>query len=299
MLHPGGSERLASLRATVARIEAGSPPPGGRSLRPASAPVKARLGSGVCRLDEALGGGLARGALHEIVAEHRGDDGAANGFALALAVRCTGPGPLVWIVEDRTASEAGMPYRPGLAEHGLDPDRLVLVRARDTRAALWACEEALRLKAPAVLVELWSGKPYGLVASRRLLLSARSGRGVALVLHAGLPGRAETLSSAADTRFAVAACPSPRTASAGNRSAIPGQAAFSVRLVKQRLGAATAFDAAHSHSLVWNAAQRCFDDHPVPVGVLSPAADRQADAPRRPPLPPAAAVAGSGLLRFG
>ena len=149
------------------------------------------LGDGALGLDDMLGGGLRCGALHEIVASHRQDDGAASAFALALAIRCVGDQPLVWIVEDCAAYETGVPYRPGLEAHGLDPDRLVLVRTREAQTTLWAFEEALRLEAPVVLAEVWSGKHYDLAASRRLLLAAQAGRGTALLLHTGLvgPGR--------------------------------------------------------------------------------------------------------------
>ena len=280
MLHGSGSERLALLREAMARIEARPGlSHGRRALRaPAEAPI--RLGNGTLGLDDMLGGGLRRGTLHEIVAAHRQDDGAAAGFAAALAVRCAEKGPLVWIVEDCAAYETGSPYRPGLAGHGIDPDRLILVRTREAQLTLWACEEALHLQAPVVLAELWNSKHYGLASSRRLLLAAQAGRGTALLLHTGLSGKASILSSAAETRFCVASCPSPRTPSAGNRMPIPGTAAFAVRLLKQRLGAVQGFDRDRDriHSLVWTPAQRCFDEYPVPFGLSSPAADRPAQA---------------------
>ena len=284
MLHGSGSERLALLREAVARIEARTDLAPGRHARqgrvgtivPRKAPreKRIRLGNGPLRLDDMLGGGLRPGTLHEIVAAHRQDDGAAAGFAAALAVRCADAGPLVWIVEDCAAFETGSPYRPGLAGHGIDPDRLILVRARDAPMALWACEEALRLKAPVVLAELWTSKHYGLAPSRRLLLAAQAGHGTVLLLHTGLSGHASGLSSAAETRFLVGSCPSPRMPSAGNRMPIPGTAAFAIRLLKQRLGAAQGFDSDHINFLVWNPAQRCFDDHPVPFRVSAPLADR-------------------------
>ena len=288
MLHGGGSERLALLREKVAGIEAKSGLPQGRRRaraveeasrrRGASLDAPIRLGNGSLRFDDTLGGGLRSGTLHEIVAAHRQDDGAAAGFAAALAVRCADAGPLVWIVEDCAAFETGSPYRPGLAGHGIDPDRLILVRTRDAQMTLWACEEALRMKAPLVLAELWNSRHYGLAPSRRLLLAAQAGGGTALLLHTGLSGRASGLSSAADTRFEVASCPSPRTPSAGDRMPIPGTAAFVVRLLKRRLGAIQGFDSDRLHVLVWDPAQRCFDDHPVPFGLSSPVADRPPQA---------------------
>lgn len=269
-----GSERVAALRRALRTIES-TLPEGDPGLEPGRDGRRMlSLGEGGLSLDARLGGGLAGAALHEVVAAHRADDGAAAGFAVALAARCAGDRPLVWIVEDCAATETGAPYRPGLAAHGLDPDRLVLVRTADARATLWACEEALRSRAPVVLAELWGAQHYGLAPSRRLLLAARAGRGIALLLHTGLSGKADALSSAADTRFAVAACPSPRLASAGARLPIPGIAAFAVRLLKLR--AAAGFDRDRVHALVWNPVRRCFDDHPSSVGVSAAAADRPA-----------------------
>lgn len=296
---------IARLRDAVARIEAGRA--GARCItrrrRPApdGALLPVGLGDGTLPLDSALAGGLRRGALHEVVAAHKQDDAAAAGFALAVAGRCAGAGPLVWIVEDCAASETGAPYRPGLAAHGIDPERLILVRTRDARATLWAIEEALRLRAPAVLAELWGTKHYGLAPSRRLLLAAQAGRGTAILLHTGLAGRGTTLSSAAETRFAVASCPSPPAFSAGNRMPIPGAPAVTVRLLKMRLGAAAGADQYRGvdldHVLVWDPNRRCFDAHPLPVGVPAPAADRPAQAGRN--KSPASDVIPIGRARAG
>ncbi len=274
--HP--SPDVAALRGVVARIEAGRS--GAPRRRGPSGPAPVGLGDGALPLDAALGGGLRRGALHEVVAESARDAPAAAGFALAAAGRCAGPAPLVWIVEDNAAAETGLPYRPGLAAHGIDPDRLILVRTPDGPSTLWALEEALRLGAPAVLAELWGAKHYGLAPSRRLLLAAQGGSGTALLLHAGLAGRGGALSSAAETRLAVAARPSPQVASAGHRMPIPGPAAVAVRVLKLRLGGDAGLDRDRSHPLVWNHHRKCFDAHPLPVGVPAPVADRPG-APRR------------------
>lgn len=281
--HP--SPDVAALRDAVARIEGdGSGAP--RRRRGAGAALVG-LGDGTLPLDAALAGGLRRSALHEVVAQTARDAAAAAGFALAVAGRCAesasrggGAAPLVWIVEDHAASETGTPYRPGLAAHGIDPDRLILVRTGDGPATLWALEEALRLGAPAVLAELWGVKHYGLAPSRRLLLAAQGGRGTAILLHAGLAGRGTMLSSAAETRFAVTACPSPRERSAGDRTPIPGAAAVAVRLLKLRLGGDGDVDRDRSHPIVWNPDRRCFDAHPLPVGSPAAAADRSAPARR-------------------
>ena len=282
MPHDLSPPDVAALRDAVARIEGGRAGP--RRPRSVAAAAPVRLGDGTLSLDAALSGGLRRGTLHEVVGEGVADAAAAAGFALALAGRCAGRDPLVWIVEDHAASETGAPYRPGLAAHGIDADRLILVRTADGQATLWALEEALRLGAPAVLAELWGAKHYGLAPSRRLLLAAQGGRGTAILLHAGLAGRGGSLASAAETRLAVGACPSPRIASAGGRMPIPGAPAVTVRLLKLRLGTGGEVDLDLRHPLVWNPDRRCFDAHPLPVGRPAAAADRPHPARRAAPV---------------
>lgn len=237
---------LCALRETVARIEHGKE----AGQRAASGRV-VPLGEGL-PLDGALGGGLRCGTLSEVMAASPRDAAAAAGFAVALAVRCAGDGPVIWILDDRAGWETGAPYRPGFRAYGLDPARLLLVRTRDTTATLWATEEALRAGARVVLTELWRGRSYDLAASRRLLLAARRRNATSLLLHVG---RGETeASSAADARFAVAARPGERRPSAGGGVPIPGPPGFGVRLRKLRGGPGlSGFDPEVVHPLVWDA----------------------------------------------
>ena len=133
------------------------------------------------------------------------------GFALALAARFLSrrPASALIISEGFAAEELGALYGPGLVAHGLPLSRLVFVRAPDAALAFWAIEEALKCGAPAVVVgEIWSLKGYSLAASRRLLLAARKGKVPALLILASAYGQAERLSSAAETRFEIAAAPS-------------------------------------------------------------------------------------------
>ena len=297
----GRTEHVAFLRAAIARIESGMPaavrpatgaaPGRGEarsarlsSRRRATAPRRAPfpLGPEGFPLDRLLGGGLRPGALHEVVPASARDEGAASGFALAVAARCLHRrGVLIWIVEDCAATESGAPYRPGLQAHGIDPDRLIVVRTRGAQATLWAAEEALRLGDVFVLCELWGGKLYGLTPSRRLVLAARSHGATGLVLHAGLAGGARALSSSSETRFVVAARPSRMVAAVNGSLPVPGEAAFALRLDKAR-AAAGDVDPHRIYSLLWNAEQRCFYDPDCPVAVASPPADRPAQAERRP-----------------
>ena len=114
----------------------------------------------------------------------------------------------------------------------------MFVRAPDAALAFWAIEEALKCGAPAVVIgEIWSLKGYSLAASRRLLLAARKGKVPALLVLASAYGQAERLSSAAETRFEIAAAPSMRTPAAAGPD-LPGPFACGARLVKARLARA-------------------------------------------------------------
>src|SRR3954447_10297095 len=127
----GSSERIGFLRKTLARIEAQAGPAQALPAPAATQVVwqphhlsRIALGTQNFSLDRVLGGGLQRGALHDIVAAHSRDAAAAAAFAAALAIRfgrANAHGVLVWITEDIGAREEGLPYAPGLRLHGLDP----------------------------------------------------------------------------------------------------------------------------------------------------------------------------------
>ena len=201
---------------------------------PASA---GRIELGVSSLDETLNGGLARAALHEVYAAEVADLAAATGFALGLALRAgvaeekAAERPVLWVRQDFVDAEAGRLHAPGLSELGLDPSRLLLVRARDGEGVLRAGAEAARCPAlGAVLIEPW-GEPrlFDLTASRRLALAAE-GSGVPVLL---LRVAAAQAPSAARTRWQVRAL-----ASRALEANAPGSPAFAVRLLRQRGGAA-------------------------------------------------------------
>ncbi len=229
-MSPGGrAEGMARLRRAVAQIEAEAGPANGRAAR--RLPLTRAL-------DSALGGGLMDDALHEIVPAEPADGAAAMGFALALAARFLNQRPAAGLVigEGFAGQEAGALYGPGLIAHGLPLSRLVFVHAPDANAAFWAMEEALKCGAPAAVVgEIWNLRGYSLAASRRLLLAARKGGTPALLVLASAYGQAERLSSAAETRFEIAAAPSARRKAAGGKD-LPGPFACGARLVKARLG---------------------------------------------------------------
>jgi protein ImuA len=183
------------------------------------------------------------------------------------------------VAEDFALRETGALYGPGLVAHGLELGRLVFVRAPDAPALFQAMEEALRSGASAVVVgEAWNLKGYDLSVSRRLLLAARAGATPALLVHASAYGAAEKLSSAAETRFAIAAAPSARLTSAGGGRALPGPPAFAARLVKARLtsaqGPPPGLDATKIFRLTWRSEDQRFDEPTLSLPVAAAPGDR-------------------------
>jgi protein ImuA len=101
-------------------------------------------------------------------------------------------------------------YGPGLAAHGLDPARILLVQAPRDAEILWAIEEGLR--ASGILAAVGEIGALPAVASRRLQLAAeRSGVTVILLRRwrdGGQAARERALPNAAATRWRIAAMPS-------------------------------------------------------------------------------------------
>jgi protein ImuA len=101
-------------------------------------------------------------------------------------------------------------YGPGVAACGLDPTRLVLVRATRDAEILWAMEEGLRAPGIAAVVGEVGALPA--VASRRLqVVAERSGITAFLMRRwrtAGEAVRERNLPNAAATRWRISALPS-------------------------------------------------------------------------------------------
>ena len=159
---------------------------------------------GIAAVDSVLGGGLMRGALHEIAAPSETHLAAATGFALGLAALSAASPRLSWIAEDMALAENGAPHGAGLCTFGLAPERLVTVNVTHRRDLLWAMEETLRCRAVnAVIGEMRAGEIDG-VAVRRLSLAATKNGALALLLRAAPPHDGST----AATRWIVGAAPS-------------------------------------------------------------------------------------------
>ena len=219
---------LPELRERIRRIE-----------RP-TALVHGVLPFGIAAIDQVLpGGGLALGALQEIlgVGGDEEDGALAAAFAAGILGRvglhrtpgtpapCSLPGASLAGGRPGASPPTGegrgggmvlwcLPrpdlYGPGLAAHGLDPARLVLVRASRDAEILWAMEEGLR--APGIAAVVGEVGSLAAVASRRLQLAAeRSGITAFLLRRWRVGGQAaheRALPNAAVTRWRIAALPS-------------------------------------------------------------------------------------------
>jgi protein ImuA len=264
----GSSERIGFLRETLARIEAQAPAAATQGVWRSHKPDRIVLGTPGFSLDRVLGGGVQTGALHDIVAADPRDGAAASAFASALAIRfgnACARGAFVWIVEDMGAREEGLPYAPGLRLHGLDPARLILVRTLHVRDTLWVMEEALKCRGvSAVLAETWArARDYSLTVSRRLALAARAGGAAGLLRHAAASGEADAITSAAATRFEIAARRSLPLPAADRGPPLPGQTAWGVRVARMHAGAAglgRALDWQKFSDVAWDHEETCFRD---------------------------------------
>lgn len=170
---------------------------------------------------------MGRQPLHELCPAGPGAESAALGFGLSLAAQWDGQ--VFWVGESGVFAEEGAPYPPGLAQFGLDPDRLIVVSAHKREEALWAAEQALGASGAIVLCVLSGrGKPLDLKATRRLLLFAERNQARCLLL------RPPAEASAAWTRWRVGAAPS---AAEGREL---GRPAFALELMRSRSGPAGA-----------------------------------------------------------
>ena len=211
---------LATLRGSIERIET-----------PGDAYMPGRVALGHVDADATLQGGLALGAVHEVFAEGR-QSAAATGFIAGLAGRAIARRPLVWVRQDFTEIESGALSMSGLAELGLDPRLLVVVRAADVDTALRTAADALACDAlGGVVLEVWGeARQFDLVASRKLTLAAQASGVMGLLLRVA----AQPSPSTAETRWIVRAAHSPpATTAAGSAWGAP---VFDAQLVRNRHG---------------------------------------------------------------
>jgi protein ImuA len=160
---------------------------------------------GLAVIDRALpGGGLARGAMHEVTGASGDEEDGALAAAFAALVLRRFDGTVLWCASGADLGGAG------LAALGLGPELLVVARARCDDDVLWAAEEGLRAGGVAAIVAEAAVLPDA--AGRRLQLAAEAaGRPLLLVRRwreAGLARRERERPSAAATRWRIGALPS-------------------------------------------------------------------------------------------
>jgi protein ImuA len=157
-----------------------------RRLLPGVAEVRKTLPFGLSALDSYLpDGGLACGALHEIVPEPHSIP-ATLGFIAAILAHmdfstpspreeklCSNGnarGPFFLVVPTYGFREYGRLHGHGLRSLGLDPARLILVETSHRKKTLWAIEEVLHSGAPAAVTGVID--KLDLKTSQRLHLAA-------------------------------------------------------------------------------------------------------------------------------
>jgi protein ImuA len=237
------------------------------------------LQTGIEPLDRALGGGLPRAALTEIVGAETRDAGTSIGFALALlgrfvkAIRgaaqeatkgATQAAPLLWIGTTEIFREAGFAYAQGIGGlAGIGPRSLLLCEVPRLEDALWVAEEASGNRALSAVVLELRGNPakLDLTATRRLHRRAeQAGRPVFLLRQAAF---AEP--TAAPVRLLVGPAPAGlRRTLAGPLPRSIGPPAFMVTIGKSRTALPGQF------IVEWNADELAFAERENFGVVVSP-----------------------------
>jgi protein ImuA len=138
-------------------------------------------------------GGLALGALHEVVGGGNGaiDGAAAALFAAGIAARTRGR--VLWCVTRQDL------FAPAIAAAGLAPDRVIYVEAGDEKTVLACCEEGLREHSGlgAVIGEV---ARLSMTASRRLQLAAEGSGTIGIAIRR-LPAFHRTWRKSTDARL--------------------------------------------------------------------------------------------------
>jgi len=215
--HP---DTIALLREQIARIE----------RRHLCATPSARLTTGWSVIDRHLGGGMLRGAIHEIASAGVDSVTASRPARFVAMLLSRHPGRIVWL-SDRFPDL----HAPGFAACGLDPGRLICVYS-DPGDFPSLCEDVLRERGVIALVADID-RPLDLKASRRLQLAAEAGgvTGFLIQRRPDLRGADYRTGSAAHTRWRIGAIPSARSPTTVP-SSITGPLLWQLDLLRQRGG---------------------------------------------------------------
>jgi protein ImuA len=170
------------------------------------------LAFGLAALDGRLpNGGLAGGALHEVVPATQAALPVAIGFIVAALARfnCLFPAAannkkIIFVMPGHQARQCGRLSGHGLKRLGFDPSRAVLIETAHRHDTLWAVLEALRSQAPQAVVGMVD--KLDLKTSQKLHLAATDSGLPLLLLRPS-----QTLeSSAAATRWRIGAATAAR-----------------------------------------------------------------------------------------
>ncbi|WP_428484969.1 ImuA family protein [Rhodopila sp.] len=158
---------------------------------------------GIAIIDQVLpGSGLSLNALHEAASAGPDTEHAAAATLFIAGILARLDGPVLWVLQQADL------FAPGLAAAGLEADRIVFAEAG--KAVLPVMEEGLRHPGLVAVVAELTGR-LSLVASRRLQLAAEQTGVMAILVRRsrGFDDPVLKASSAAATRWRVAALPSP------------------------------------------------------------------------------------------
>jgi protein ImuA len=195
--------------------------------------------------DKLPNGELASGAIHEIIPKSPADFPAALGFLLCIQQQLDNKTsqsdhPVLWCHVDKHADFPASPYLHGLALFGLSPDKFFVVAAPEEKDMLWVLEEGLATTPPPLLIGANAGteKIYDFTASRRLSLRAARTNGRLLLLrpHSAISPHSAGNTTAAATRWHIAAHPSRSVHYKNARVPAMGAACWQVSLIRCKGG---------------------------------------------------------------
>jgi len=149
--------------------------------RGAGAGASETIPTGFHALDTRLpGGGWPRNTLIELLVPAAGVGEVRLLLPALRRLAAMGAEPrwIAWLAPPH------LPYAPALADAGLDPTRMLVVRPRAGLDRLWAMEQALRSGACAAVLG-WTGEAQGTML-RRLKLAAEEGATSAFLLRPAL-----------------------------------------------------------------------------------------------------------------
>jgi hypothetical protein len=163
----------------------------------AGAPAPETVPTGFCALDARLpGGGWPLATLIELLVPAAGVGEVRLLLPALRSLTAAGTEPrwVAWLAPPH------LPYAPALADAGLDPARMLVVRPREGLDRLWAMEQALRSGACAAVLG-WAGEARDPML-RRLKLAAEEGDTPAFLLR---PAAHRNETSPAALRLALTA----------------------------------------------------------------------------------------------